>query len=253
MFRKQFTLALLTALVSFASPMKVNAQVSDAQFGELMKKYLASDAGIKELGGSVEKYFMNRQKQQQEEQEKQQKVELEEQFKSPLKVDVGNAPTKGPANAKITIVKFSDFQCPFCKRGADNLEAVIKAYPNDVKVAFKNLPLPMHKEAKSAAYAGLAANKQGKFWQFYDALYNGASQLGQAFYEQKAKEFGLDVEKFKKDMESQEVKDQVEADMKQAESLKVNATPAFFVNGIAVRGAYPPEHFKTIIDRLLKK
>lgn len=245
------TLILVVSL--FFAFLSVSAEVSEQQFSDLMKKYLNSDAGRQELGASVQKYFMDQQKKGQEQQQKQQAQEMEEQLKNPLKVDVGNSPSKGPATAKITIVKFSDFQCPFCKRGADTLEQVVKAYPNDVKVVFKQMPLPMHSQAKPAAYASLAANKQGKFWQFYDALYSNQQTLTQEFFDQKAKEFGLDVAKFKKDMESKEIKDAVDADMKQAEALGVNATPAFFINGVAVRGAYPFDHFKTVIEKILAK
>lgn len=241
---------VIAGAVNFGAD-SARAEISDQQFSEMMKKYLSSDAGKESVGNTVQQYFMQKQRMQQADEEKRAKQETEEQFKNPVKVDVGSAPVKGPANAKVTIVEFSDFQCPFCKRGADTMEQVLKAYPKDVKVAFKQLPLPMHPQAKPAAQAALAAGKQGKFWEMHDAMFKSQGELAPAFYEAKAKELGLNVDKFKADMESAEIKKQVEDDMAQAEKLGVQATPGFYVNGVAVRGAYPFEHFKGIIDRWL--
>jgi len=249
MFKKIFLILSILSLVSASS----FAQLTDQQFADLMKKYISTDSGRQELGGTVQKYFMELQKKEGANREKQEQADMETQFKNPLKVDVGNAAVKGSANAKVTIVEFTDFQCPFCKRGADNLEEILKAYPSEVKIALKHMPLPMHSQAKAASYATIAAGKQGKLWEYYAALFANQQQISPAFFEQKAKDLALNIDQFKKDMDSAETKAIVEADMKQAEALNVNATPAFFVNGVAVRGAYPAEHFKKIIDRHLGK
>lgn len=251
LFSQRLATALMIAGAVTVSAVPASAEISDQQFSEMMKKYLSTDAGKESVGNTVQQYFMQKQRMQQAEEENRAKKEAEEQFKNPVKVDVGNAPVKGPANAKVTIVEFSDFQCPFCKRGADTMEQILKAYPKDVKVAFKQLPLPMHPQAKPASQAALAAGKQGKFWEMHDALFKNQGELAPAFYEAKAKELGLNVDKFKADMESAEIKKHVEDDMAQAEKLGVQATPGFYVNGVAVRGAYPFEHFKGIIDRWL--
>jgi protein-disulfide isomerase len=128
---------------------------------------------------------------------------------------------------------------------------VLKAYPNDVKIVFKNLPLPFHNEAEPAAKAALAAGKQGKFWEFHDELFANQQKLGDAFYEETAKKLGLKVDQWKKDLASPEIAAAVKADKDEAERHEVRGTPGFFVNGIRVAGAYPFEHFKSIVDRLL--
>lgn len=237
-------LALCTAV---ASPVRADDKAMDQWFD----KYLQTDAGQEKLGKAVEKYFRKMQENAQKDEASRQEAEVENQFKNPVKIDVANAPTIGPANAKITIVEFSDFQCPFCSRGSKTIKEVMKAYPNDVKVAFKNLPLPFHQQAVPAAKAALAAHKQGKFWEMHDALFENQQTLTDEFFIAQAGKLGLNVDKFKTDMGSEEIAKQIEADKALAEKQGIQGTPFFYVNGVAVRGAYPTEHFKKIVDRWL--
>jgi len=223
-----------------------SAEISEKQFQDLMSKYLASEAGQAAIGNAMEAYITKKRQEAQQ-------AGIDEYFKNPVKIDVGNSPVKGPANAKVTIIEFSDFQCPFCKRGKDTVYQVLKEYPKDVKLAFKHFPLPMHKEAESAAKAAWAAQQQGKFWEMHDALFDNAQRLGTDFYLEQAKALGLNVDKFKKDMESEAAANAVKADKETGEKNGIQGTPGFFVGGIPVKGAYPFEHFKMIIDRLLGK
>lgn len=131
------------------------------------------------------------------------------------------------------------------------MEKVLEMYPNDVKLVFKNLPLPMHPEAGPSARAALAAGKQGKFWEMHDAFFQNQAKLNENFYVEKAKSLGLNVDKFKADMASNEIAEMVKNDAAIAQQNDISGTPGFFVNGVAVKGAYPPEHFKKIIDRWL--
>lgn len=241
---KTFGLTLVTLAGLVTAP--VVAEITDRDFEAAIGKYLKTDAGQEAIGNAIQSYSMKMR-------EKAMTEEFERQFANPVAIDVGNSPVRGPAGAKVTIVEFSDFQCPFCSRGKNTMEEVMKKYPNDVKVAFKNLPLPMHPEAMPAAKAALAANKQGKFWEMHDALFNNQGALGSAFYEQKAKELGLNLEKFKADMNAKETEDAIKADMELGNKNGIQGTPGFFVNGIAVKGAYPVDHFAKIIDRLLTK
>jgi protein-disulfide isomerase len=218
--------------------------IDEKQFETLIEKYLDSTKGQDKIL-SVLQSAARRQ------QEEAQKKETENQFKNRAQIDIGSSPFKGPADAKITIVEFSDFQCPHCKRGAQTMEEVMEAYPNQVKLVFKNIPLQFHKQAMPAAKAALAAAKQGKFWEMHDMLFENQGSLGDAFYVEAATKLGLDVEKFKTDMASPEVEAQVKADQEQGEKNGIQGTPGFFVNGVAVKGAYPLDHFKGIIDRLL--
>jgi len=233
--------------------MAANSDIQDKDFSKAIEKYLGTDSGQEQVGKAIESYFQRRQRDAQKNQEKQAEQELEEQFKNPVKIDAGTSPAKGPANAKITIVEFSDFQCPFCKRGKDTMDEVLKKYPNDVKLVFKHLPLAFHDKAEPAARASLSAGKQGKFWEMHDALFDNQSALSAEFFVEQAKKLGLDVEKFKKDMEADDVTKQIKDDKELADKHGISGTPGFFVNGVAVRGAYPLSHFDTIVQRWMKQ
>jgi protein-disulfide isomerase len=168
------------------------------------------------------------------------------------KVDVGNAPSRGPKNAPITVVLFSDFQCPFCSRVEPSITELEKAYPGKVRVAWKNYPLPFHNNAKPAAEAALAANEQGKFWEMHDILFKNQQALSAADLEGYARQIGLDMAKFKAAVDSHKYAAQVEADSKQGSEVGVEGTPAAFVNGHLVSGAQPVDAFKKIVEVELK-
>lgn len=241
--------ALIAALSLGVAVKTATAEVSDKDFNSAMEKYLQTDSGLEKIGSSLEKYYQKKQQAMMKKQEDDAQAEMENQFKNPVKIDVGNSPVRGPADAKVTIIEFSDFQCPFCKRGYDTMEQVAKAYPKDVKIAFKQFPLPFHKEADPAARASWAAGKQGKFWEMHAALFKNQDKLGAQFYLDQAKALGLNTEKFKTDMESAEAKAAIKADTELGQKNGIQGTPGYFVNGVAVKGAYPFEHFKGIIDR----
>ena len=168
-------------------------------------------------------------------------------------IKVGNAPVRGPANAKVTIVEFSDFQCPYCARVTPTLERIKAEYGDDVRLIFKHLPLPNHARAPAAHAASEAAHRQGKFWEMHDKIFEKPRDLAPATFERYASEIGLDVERYKRDVVSDSVKNQVDADLRQSRDLGVNSTPAFFINGRYVAGAKPFESFKRVIDDALKK
>ena len=176
--------------------------------------------------------------------------QLKQQLADKVDVDLGNTPIFGNKNAKIMIVVFSDFQCPFSKRGADTLHALKQKYGNDLMYVYKNLPLPFHPEAMPAAKAALAAGRQGKFYEFHDKLYEKQGEIGEALYVQIAKDLGLNMQKFNADRNSPEIEAQVKADAEQANKLGFNGTPGFAVNGVKVLGAYPQEHFEKVINAL---
>ena len=242
---------VIISLMAIGFSSSAIAQIDSKQFSDAMKKYLDTPEGQQAIGENVEGFFKKKQQEMQRKQAEAEQKAFEEQFKNPVKIEIGNSPVKGPANAKITVVEFSDFQCPYCKRGKDTMDELLKAYPKDVKLTFKNLPLPFHKEAMPAAKAALAAGKQGKFWEMHDALFDNQSKLGAEFYTTKAKELGLNVEKFKADMASPEIEASIKEDQALANKNGIQGTPGFFVGGVAVKGAYPIDHFKMIVDRLL--
>ena len=164
-----------------------------------------------------------------------------------------DAPAKGPADAKVTIVAFSDFQCPFCSRVNPTMKQIEETYAKDVRVVFRHLPLPFHKDAGPAAEASMAANAQGKFWEMHDKLFANQRELTRENFEKWAGEIGLDVKKFKADLDSGKYKARVDEDAKYAGTVGARGTPAFFINGKLVSGAQPFENFKKVIDEEIKR
>jgi len=241
-----FVLAAVMALATSAC-----GKMSDEEFAAAAEKFFNSDKGQETIGKTLEGYGQRKQQEMRKKQEEQATAEIERQFKSPVKIEAGDSPAKGPAGARVTVIEFSDFQCPYCKRGRSVMDELLKKYPNDVKVVFKQMPLGFHDKAMPAAKASMAAHKQGKFWEMHDALFDNQGKLGEQLFMDQAKALGLDLEKFKKDMESPDVKKAIEADMELAKKNGIQGTPGFFVNGVAVKGAYPLEHFSKIVDRWL--
>jgi protein-disulfide isomerase len=168
-------------------------------------------------------------------------------------INTAGSPAKGPANAKVTLVEFSDFQCPFCSRVTPTLEQIEKEYGNQVRVVFKHLPLRMHSAAPAAHAAAEAAHRQGKFWEMHDAIFANQREMTSEKYVTYAEEMGLDVERFKRDVAATDVKQKVDADAKEAEELGVTGTPGFFINGRFLRGARPFASFKEMIDEELER
>ena len=162
-----------------------------------------------------------------------------------------NSPTRGPANAPIQIVEFSDFQCPFCFRVGPSLKQVFDKYGDRVHLVYREYPLPNHPHARGASEAGLCANEQGKFWAFHDRLFANQQKLSPNDLKQHATDLGLDGAKFNACVDSHKYADQVEADIEAANNAGVNGTPAFFINGRALSGAQPFDEFKRIIDEEL--
>ena len=169
-------------------------------------------------------------------------------------VNTKGSPAKGgDANAVVTLVEFSDFQCPFCSRVTGTLDQIEKAYGDKVRIVFKHLPLRMHSRAPMAHAASEAANSQGKFWEMHDLIFENQRDLSEAAYLRYAGQIGMDVDQFKKDLVSAAVKARVDADAAEAAKLGVTGTPGFFVNGYFLSGAKPFSEFKRVIDEQIAK
>lgn len=158
----------------------------------------------------------------------------------------------GPADAPITIVEFSDYQCPFCRRWHDEVyEQLLAEYPGRIKFVYRNLPLTsIHPDAQSAAEAAMCAGEQNAYWQYHDKLLSN-ERLGSGAYTQYAQELNLDMTAFEACVTTQKYKDAIQADSEFAMNLGVRSTPTFFINGLAIVGAQPLNVFKQIIDREL--
>ncbi|MFO1519032.1 MAG: DsbA family protein [bacterium] len=177
---------------------------------------------------------------------------LEEQIKHPVAVSTDGSPTQGPDNAPITIIEFSDFQCPFCKRAVPTMKQLMKDYDGKIRWVFRQHPLAFHTNARSAAKASLAAHEQGKFWEMHDALMENQQDLSEESIRKIAKQIGLKMAPFEKAWKSDQFEAQIKKDTQFAEENGATGTPSFFINGVLVKGARPMEDFKGVIDRLLK-
>lgn len=168
-----------------------------------------------------------------------------------VQIPVAGAPVTGPANAPLTIVEFSDFQCPYCIAAVPQLHAILKAYPTQIKLIFKQFPLEEHPQADLAASAAVAAQRQGKFWPMYDALFTH-SDLSRKSILNMAKDLGLNVDKLEADMDTTEVRETVERDVQDGNQADVEGTPTIFIDGQRYNGAITLEALKPILDAELK-
>lgn len=169
-----------------------------------------------------------------------------------VEVPVGDAAVRGPEQAKVTIVEYSDFQCPFCARVLPTLNQIRETYGDQVRIVYKHLPLRIHPEAHGAAAAAEAAGAQGKFWEMHDRIFAGQRELSDAKYAEWARELGLDVERFERDRQSEAIRQRIARDEQEANRLGVSGTPAFFINGRFLSGAQPFDAFQRLIDEELK-
>jgi protein-disulfide isomerase len=168
-------------------------------------------------------------------------------------VNTSGSPSRGSEDAKIAVVEFSDFQCPFCSRVTPTLEEVLENFGDDVRIVFKHLPLGMHPKAPAAHAAAEAAHRQGKFWEMHDLIFAKQAEMSPEKYVEYAQQIGLDVERFERDIASEDVKKKVAADASEAARLGVSGTPAFFVNGRYLSGAQPYGSFEALIKEELGK
>lgn len=180
-------------------------------------------------------------------------VYLEKPQRPVYKVSAGNSPYAGGKNAKVEIVEFSDFQCPYCAKAAELVGQIKKKYGDKVKVVFKNYPLAFHKDAFKAAEAGLCAHEQGKFWKMHDLMFAEQNALGVDDLKDKAKRLGLDTKKFNECLDTSKNAERVRGTMAEGQAASVKSTPTFYVNGQLVMGAQPLDVFSEIIDEELAK
>ncbi len=242
--------------------------VSCAPNSQQLKKTLEEDPSI--VLNVIEKHpeqFMDAlNKAARGSQEKQQRAEMEreekgrdEEFANPLKPDVpADRLIFGKPTAAVTIVEYSDFECPYCSRGYQTMKQVLAEYPNDVKIVFKHLPLDFHPKALPAAkmFEAIALQDPKKAEKFHDTIFQNQEKLkekGPAYMNQVAKSLGLDMKKLEKDAESPAILAKIQADVDEAKKFGISGTPGFIINGVSLRGAYPFPEFKKIIDRHLAK
>jgi len=168
------------------------------------------------------------------------------------KVEVGSSQIRGAAQAPVTIIEFSDFQCPFCARAVPTLQQLAREYPSGVRWVFKNFPLDFHPDSMLAHKAALAAGEQGKFWEMHDLIFASQGAIRRDDLLQKAGQLGLDMKRFVTDLDSLTLQKVIDDEKAEGTRLGVTGTPTFFINGKRFVGAWPLDEYKKLVDAELK-
>ena len=165
----------------------------------------------------------------------------------------GDGPAQGPQDAPVTIVEFSDFQCPFCRRAEGTVKQLLDRYHDRVRFVYRHFPLEMHPRARPAAEAAACADEQGRFWDYHEKLFANPPALEDADLQRYATELGLDTTAFQQCVSQHKTKDVVNSDFEAGKAAGVSGTPAFFVNGLMITGARPVDSFTKVIDKELQQ
>jgi protein-disulfide isomerase len=165
-----------------------------------------------------------------------------------------NGPARGKSDARVTIVEFADFQCPYCREAEDTLRIITGMHPNDVRVVFRQLPLAsIHPNALIAARAGVCADQQHMFWPMHDAMYGNQEALGESGLKDTAKRLGMDSDAFSSCLSAEDTAKPIFSDVKAADELNIGSTPFFFINGRPVKGSVPVDQFETVVAEELQR
>ena len=226
--------------------------VTDAEvkaFFEENKSRLPADATLETLGPRI-KAHLEAQRPETVRANLREKAEVAVLIQPPRADVAATGPSKGPENAPVTVIEFSDYQCPFCKRAEPTIQAVLAKYPNQVRVVFRHLPLDgLHPRARAASIAAVCAENQGKFWPYHDQLFANQTAMSDEDLDKYATASGLDLAAFKTCRQSPEAAQRVQADADAARAVGITGTPAFLINGILISGARPLEDFSKWIDQ----
>mgnify|MGYP000135566160 CR=1 FL=1 len=240
-----------------------SCQVNKDQLKEVLKKNpdILTDA-IKENPGkfieALNEAVKSAQAGQAKKRQDAEKKQLEDSFNNPLKAEIRKDELfRGDKNAPITLIEYSDFECPYCKRGYATVNELLKKYPGKIRFAYKHLPLSFHPNAMPASqyFEALRLQKGSLAWKFHDELYENQGKLRQGvkYFKSVAKKLGANMSKLAKDVNSEAVKKRISQDLAEAKKFGFNGTPGFLINGVPVRGAYPASHFDGIIEEFKKR
>jgi protein-disulfide isomerase len=233
------------------------AAVTDADVDKFYEENKAQIPRPKEQVAPQIKQYLEQQKQREGQAAFIQSLEAKykaEYMLEPIRVQVAaDGPAKGPASAPVTIVEFSDFQCPFCSRVVPTMEQVLSKYGDKVRVVFRQFPLAFHENAQKAAEASLCAHDQGKFWEMHDAMFQNQQALAVDALKAQAAKLGLNAETFNSCLDGGKHAATVKADFTAGSAAGVSGTPAMFVNGRFISGAVPLEQITPVIDDELRR
>jgi protein-disulfide isomerase len=257
----------VNALMMLSCSILIMSCTSEEKMKQQMTKILQDDPKV--LTEAIEKHpaafieaLQKAAKTAQEEmgknREADEKKKLEESFDKPLVAEIrADESIRGPKDAPLTLVEYSDFECPFCTRGYDTVVALLKKYDGKIRFIYKHLPLSFHEQAMMTAqyYEAIRIQDPKKAFAFHDEIFKNQRKLknGAAFLDATVKQVGADLAKVKKDLSSAAVKGRIDEDIKEAAKFGMQGTPGFILNGVPVRGAYPADYFDGIVDQLVKK
>lgn len=242
--KSALTLVAVATLLTGCWGSANGASMTEDDVKRIVEDYIKNDTG--KVLDAINAYAM-----QQQEAARQQAEE--DAFSHPMQDTIAaHTPLWGSATAPITIIEYSDFQCPFCARAEQTVQQLKEKYgPEKLRLAYKHLPLGFHENARPSALAAQAAHRQGKFWEYHAQLFAHQADLSEATLVKIAADLKLDMAKFNADRASADVAKEVDADIADAQRLQVQGTPNFLVNGVPLRGAMPIEQFDHTIERLL--
>ena len=169
------------------------------------------------------------------------------------KLDIGKGPGSGKPGARVTLVEFSDFQCPYCSRASVMVKKLKELYPNDLRIEFRNYPLSQHPQARNAAEASICADEQGKFWEYHDLLFQNARALEATDLQRYAVQVGLDPKAFTSCLASDRPRNAIDTSVSLGQKAGVQGTPALWINGIKLIGLMPMPLLQAFIDRELAR
>lgn len=191
-------------------------------------------------------------------QESEEKKKLESSFENPLVATIRNDESiRGTKGAPITLIEYSDFECPFCSRSYETVKTLLKKYDGKIQFVYKHLPLNFHEQAMISAqyYEAIRLQDANKAFKFHDEIFQNQRKLknGKSFLDATAKSLGVNMSKLNKDINSEAVKNRIAEDMNEAQKFGMEGTPGFLLNGVPIKGAYPEEYFEQILSELKKR
>lgn len=252
-------LLFATALISLAACAPSASQLKKVVEENPDVVFVAIEKNPDKFIEVVNKAAQDAQKRAQERAQEEETKSRDSEFANPLKPEIEPGRVIfGKADAPITIVEYSDFECPFCSRGYNTIKQVMAEYKDQVRIVFKHLPLDFHPMAMPAAqyFEAIAKQDHSKAEKFHDIVFQNQNDLKtkkEAFLKDAAKKAGADMTQLAKDLKDEGIMTRIQKDMEEARKFNISGTPGFIINGVSLRGAYPFPEFKDIIDRHLKK
>ena len=255
---KNILLLICTLSLSFLVACAPTAkQIKDAVEKDPSIVFAAIEKAPDKFMEVVQKASQSAQQKQQENAGASETKAREEEFKNPLKPNIDDArPMFGNKNAKVTIVEYTDFECPYCSRGAQTIKQVLSQYPKDVRVLIKHLPLDFHPKALPAAkyFEALRMQSNDLALKFHNEMFANQDTMkskGEEYMKSVAKKLGANLQLLAKNLSDRKIQKTIDTDIEEAKKFGISGTPGFIINGVSLKGAYPAEEFKKIIDKHL--